>query len=79
MAKTISATQAARNFPAMLNEIEDTGETFHIERHGRMVAELRPVGATGWRFAGRDLAKLLRRRPTPDPECGPDLARVRAD
>lgn len=79
MAKTISATQAARNFRAVLKEIEDTGETFHIERHGRRVAELRPVGVTGSRFTGRDLAELMRRLPPPDPEFGPDLARVRAD
>ncbi len=79
MPKTISATQAARNLRAVLNEIEDTGETFHIERHGRLVAELRPVAVTGWRFTGRDLAELLRRLPPPDPDFGPDLARVRAD
>ena len=79
MAKTISATQAARNFRAVLKEIEDTGETFHIERHGRLIAELRPVGVTGSRFTGRDLAELMRRLPPPDPEFGPDLARVRAD
>ena len=77
--RPISATQTARNFRAVLKEIEDTGETFHIERHGRRVAELRPVGVTGPRFTGRDLAELMRRLPPPDPEFGPDLARVRAD
>jgi antitoxin (DNA-binding transcriptional repressor) of toxin-antitoxin stability system len=76
--KTITATAAARHFRAVLNEIEDSGETFRIERHGRMVAELRPVNAAGQRFTGRDLADLLQRLPPLDPDFGSDLARVRA-
>ena len=77
--KTITATQVARHFRAVLNEIEESGETYRIEPHGRMVAELRPVGSTGGRFTGRDLAELLRRLPAPDPDFASDVERVRAE
>ncbi len=76
--KTISATDAARNFREVLNEIANSGETFRIERHGHMVAQLGPAAPTR-RFTGRELVDLLQRLPTPDEDFAADLARVRAE
>lgn len=76
--KTISATEAARNFREVLNEIANSGETFRIERHGHTVAQLGPAGPTR-RFTGRELMDLLKRLPTPDEDFATDLGRVRAE
>ena len=41
--KRISATEAARNFADVLDRVEQTGETFVVERHGRTVAQISAV------------------------------------
>ena len=79
LAKTITATDAARNFRQVLNEIADTGETFRIERHGQMVAQLGPPGPSTRHFTGGDLTELLQRLPPPDADFAADLAQVRAN
>ena len=38
--KRISATEAARNFADVLDRVEQTGETFVVERRGRTVAQI---------------------------------------
>jgi len=76
--KTITATEAARNFRDVLNEVANTGETFRIERHGHMVAQLGPARSTR-RFTGRDLTELVQRVSPPDEDFAADLARIRAD
>ena len=61
---TISATQAARAFSALLNRIRYGGEAFVIERGGELICEMSPV--TLPRFTGADLMGLLRSLPKPD-------------
>ncbi len=59
----ISATEAARSFSRLLDDIEHGGRSFTIVRHGRAVAHLAPV-PTG---SGRAVKDLLRgHRPDPD-------------
>jgi hypothetical protein len=79
MSKTITATEAARNFRVVLNEVADQRETFRIERHGQPVAELAPIGARLRRFTGRDLVELLRSLPEPDDDFAADLAAIHAE
>ncbi len=78
MSKIISATDAARNFRAVLNEVEGHGETFRIERHGQPVAELAPIGSRVRRFTGRDLVELLQSLPRLDAEFAADVADIHA-
>jgi prevent-host-death family protein len=44
--KRISATEAARHFSDVLDRVEQTGETFVVERRGRTVAQI-SVPSTG--------------------------------
>jgi antitoxin (DNA-binding transcriptional repressor) of toxin-antitoxin stability system len=74
----ITATDAARHFRDVLNQIEGTGEIFRIQRHGRSVAEMRPISGQR-RFTGQDLVDLLRRLPQVDPEFESDLAEIRSE
>ena len=39
----ITATDAARTFRELLDQIEQAGESYRITRHGRIVAELHPA------------------------------------
>lgn len=68
----VTATEAARNFAALLDAIEHRHERFTIMRRGRAVAQLEPVS----RGRGADLKELLRRHE-PDPDWVTDLAEVR--
>ena len=79
MPKTISATEAARNFRAVLNDVEGNGVTFRIERHGQPIAELTPVGARVRRFIGRDMVELLQELPKLDADFASDVAAIHAD
>jgi antitoxin (DNA-binding transcriptional repressor) of toxin-antitoxin stability system len=79
MSRTISATEAARNFRAVLNDVEGNGVTFRIERHGQPIAELTPVGSRVRRFTGRDLVELLRELPKLDPDFASDVAVIHAE
>lgn len=53
----ISATDAARNFAALLDAVEHAGEHYTIVRRGRRVAELHSVSLR----SGADIKGLLRR------------------
>lgn len=55
--RTISATEAARQFSALLTSVEKDGETFVVTRAGRVVARILPV--TGG--SGATVKALLRR------------------
>jgi antitoxin (DNA-binding transcriptional repressor) of toxin-antitoxin stability system len=77
--KTISATDAARNFRAVLNDVEGNGVTFRIERHGQPIAELAPVGSRVRRFTGRDLVELLQQLPKLDSDFSSDLVAIHAE
>jgi hypothetical protein len=60
--KTLSATEAARNFSELVNRVRYTRQSFVIERGGRAVCEIRPVYETP-EFTGADLARLLASLP----------------
>jgi antitoxin (DNA-binding transcriptional repressor) of toxin-antitoxin stability system len=68
----ISATEASRNFAALLDAIEQRGERFTIVRRGRVVAELGP----GAEMSGADLKALLRSSPV-DPDWAEELTGLR--
>ena len=72
MAKRITATTAAKRFREVLNEVELSGEVFEVERHGKLVAEIRPAHRTT--FA--ELVKLLKEFPH-DPEFAKDVEEAR--
>jgi antitoxin (DNA-binding transcriptional repressor) of toxin-antitoxin stability system len=78
MTRTLSATEVARNFREVLDQVERSGESVRIERHGHVVAELGPA-ESGRRFTGRDLARLLERLPVPDEAFAADLDKIRAE
>jgi antitoxin (DNA-binding transcriptional repressor) of toxin-antitoxin stability system len=77
MGRTISATEAAREFSRVLDDLEHHHETvYYIERHGRPVARLE--ADTGRRSKWRDVRAALLSAPRPDPEFAADLAEIRA-
>jgi antitoxin (DNA-binding transcriptional repressor) of toxin-antitoxin stability system len=69
----LSATEAARGFSALLDQVEHDGETFLVERRGRVIARVAPAAAA----TGRSLKALLRAR-TIDERWPADLAQLRA-
>jgi prevent-host-death family protein len=69
--KTITATEAARNFAAVLDEAEH-GETIIVTRGGRRVATIGPAVAG----SGRAMRDLLRRH-RPDAEWAEELRALR--
>jgi prevent-host-death family protein len=60
--KRISATEAARNFADVLDRVEQTGETFVIERRGRTVAQI----STPPKGNAYEIAALLKGAPFED-------------
>ena len=71
--KKLTATDAARRFSEVLDEVENKRETFVVVRNGKVVAQLGPVAAT----SGRVVKELLRTRK-PDKAWAGELARVRS-
>jgi prevent-host-death family protein len=69
----VSATEAARSFSKLLDDVEHDGRSFTIVRHGRPVAHLEPVAAG----AGLAVKELLRAH-RPDPGWRAELDEVRA-
>lgn len=70
--KRLTATEAARRFAELLDDVESRGETFVIVRGERAVARIGPAGA-GW---GAAVKELLRSAP-PDPAWAEDVGRMR--
>ncbi len=68
----ITATDAARHFADLLDDVEHRGEHFTIVRRGKAVAHLEPIA----RGRGGDVKSLLRRHH-PDGRWAEDLADVR--
>src|SRR5438105_15322566 len=78
MARTISATTAAKRFREVLNDVEYRRETFEVERHGRPVATIGPTGQTATRRLGwKEALALLSAGPAPDPDFAADLEDVK--
>ena len=42
-ARAVSASYAARNFASLVNRVQEEGAACVVERHGKPVAEIRPV------------------------------------
>jgi antitoxin (DNA-binding transcriptional repressor) of toxin-antitoxin stability system len=70
--RRVSATEAARQFSDLLDQVERDGETFVVERRGRAVASIAPAAAV----SGRTVKELLRSQP-PDPTWVRELAELR--
>ena len=43
--RTLSATEASRNFSEVMNRVKYRGESFIIERGGERICEVRPAAA----------------------------------
>jgi prevent-host-death family protein len=71
--RRLSATEAARQFSDVLDQVERDGETFVVERRGRPVASIAPAAAT----SGRALKELMRAQ-RPDPDWARELEELRA-
>ncbi len=69
--REITATEAARQFSALLTAVERDGETFIVTRGGRAIARIESAGGT----TGRAVKALLR-HPA-DPAWGVELSSVR--
>lgn len=67
--RTLSATEASRNFSDLLDAIE-RGETVTITRGNHVVAEMRPAR----RRTGSDLRAALEHIPPPDDRFAADIA-----
>ena len=70
--RQITATEAARRFSEVLDEVEHTGATFVITRGGRAVASLGPAPAGN----GGALRTVLRRHRA-DPAWADEIREVR--
>lgn len=68
----ITATDAARRFADLLDNVEHRGQRYTIVRRGKPVAHIEPVA----RGRGIDIKSLLRRYD-PDDRWSDDLAAVR--
>lgn len=66
--RTISATDASRNFSSLLDAIE-SGDTVVVTRGNRPVAEIRPAP----RHTGRDLRAALAGTVPPDDRFADDI------
>jgi prevent-host-death family protein len=73
----ITATDAARTFRELLDQVERDGESYRITRHGRIVAELHPAR----RGSLPDLVEFARANrvahPGTDDDWAADIAWVR--
>jgi antitoxin (DNA-binding transcriptional repressor) of toxin-antitoxin stability system len=67
--RTITATEASRNFSDLLDDIE-RGETVTITRGNHAVAEMRPARHR----TGADLRAALEHIPPPDDRFADDIA-----
>jgi antitoxin (DNA-binding transcriptional repressor) of toxin-antitoxin stability system len=64
--KEVTATDAARQFSALLTAVESNDETFVITRGGKVIARIEPAGGT----SGAAVKALLRHYPADDEWLG---------
>ena len=62
----VSATEAAKNFGALVDRVRDERHSYVIERGGIPVAQIGPVSTR--RFTVRDFVELLESTPHPGEE-----------
>ncbi len=72
LVKRISATEAARNFADLLDQVTLEGESFTVIRRGSPVAQLTPVAPSA-RSALASILEVAR----PDPGWADELAELR--
>jgi prevent-host-death family protein len=70
--KRLSATEAARDFSAVLDRVEHDGETFVVTRHGTPVARIAPADTSN----GRAAKAIIASRPD-DPDWPNELRGLR--
>jgi prevent-host-death family protein len=70
--KQLSATDAARRFSEVLDQVEQSGESVVIVRHGRAVATIGPAGVG----TGKALKEVLRAH-RPDPDLSDEVRELR--
>jgi antitoxin (DNA-binding transcriptional repressor) of toxin-antitoxin stability system len=70
MGKTISATQAARQFSDLLNRVGFRGERYTIARAGKAIAHLTPATPPVTRRVS-ELPELLKQLPSLGKDAGP--------
>ena len=73
----ISATEAARNFSRLLDDVERRRHSYTVSRGGREVASIIPAGPRSMTVG--ELLDRLRLAPLPDADFAADLADVRRD
>ena len=66
-AASIAATDAAKNFGALVDRVRETGATYVIERHGRPIAQIGPV-ESGKPKTLRNLIEAIEAAPKLDDE-----------
>jgi len=71
--RRLTATDAARHFSDLLDQVEREGETFVVERRGRAVASIAPAAVV----SGRAVKDLLRAQQA-DGGWARELAELRA-
>jgi prevent-host-death family protein len=74
MESHITATEAARTFSDLLNRVLYRGEVFVVERGGQPVCRIVPAGGVGFKF--RDLVRLWKTIPKPDPDYWNTLEKI---
>ncbi len=57
--RRVTATEAARNFASLLDDVERHGERFVIERRGRAIAEMAPASTGNGRAVKEALTAML--------------------
>jgi len=68
----ITATELARNLSDILNRVRYKGESFHIERKGELIAEIKPKKVSTM----RDLIEFFQTHPAPDPDFWNDVEKA---
>jgi len=75
MKTKVTATEAARKFSEIVSRVAYKGETFLVERGGRLVCEIAPVGNHN-SFTAADFAEMIKSAPKPDDEYFDDVEEV---
>lgn len=70
--KQLSATDASRRFSELLDDVERSGESYVVVRHGRPVATIGPA----WGASGKALKEFLRTN-RPDPGWADEVRELR--
>ena len=65
-ARTVTATEAAKNFGAIVDRVREDRVVYTVERGGKPVAQIGPVDTR--RFTVRDFVELLESAPKADEE-----------